>query len=380
VRAAYAAGVAEDLRAGSIVEADGTVPPRPGEIAGSVDRLLAEFLAAEAAALTGLDPGLEVMVTVARQMVLGGGKRLRSAFAFWGWRGAVGPDRPVAPVLPALGALELLHTCALVHDDVMDASATRRGLPSAHRAAADRHVALGLPGDPAEFGRSTAILIGDLCMVWADRLAGRADLPAATLIAARRGYDRMRLEAIAGQFLDLLGDGARESSSVGRALRVARLKTASYTVARPLVYGAVLGGAAVDGPLARAYTRYGMAVGEAFQLRDDLLGVYGDPLVTGKPVGEDLARGKSTVLLELARARATGPAAVELGRLLARRAPADLPRLAALLTRTGAAAEVDRMMADRIACAFAAVDDAALDPTTREALACLAAAASRRAS
>ncbi|ONH23486.1 polyprenyl synthetase [Pseudofrankia asymbiotica] len=364
----------------SIPDVGGTVSPRPGEIATSVDRLLTEFLDAEAASLTSLDPGLEVMVTVARQMVLGGGKRLRSAFAFWGWRGAVGPRRAATSVLPALGALELLHTCALVHDDVMDASATRRGLPTAHRAAAGRHIALGLPGDPDEFGRSTAILIGDLCMVWADRLASRADLPAATLIAARRGYDRMRLEAIAGQFLDLLGDGALESSSIGRALRVARLKTASYTVARPLIYGAVLGGAAVDGPLTRAYTRYGMAVGEAFQLRDDLLGVYGDPRVTGKPVGEDLARGKSTVLLELARAMATGAEADELRRLLARRAPEDLPRLAALLTRTGAAAELDRMISERVACAFAAVDDAPLDPATREALGHLIAAASQRES
>ncbi|MBL7488093.1 polyprenyl synthetase family protein [Frankia sp. AgB1.9] len=372
--------MAEHASTGVTATVVDALSPPSADFADAVHRLLTAFLDAEAASLTDLDPSLEVLVAVARQMVLGGGKRLRSVFAFWGWRGAVGPDRPVAPVLPALGALELLHACALVHDDVMDDSATRRGLPTAHRAVAARHVALGWPGDPDEFGHHAAILIGDLCMVWADRLAGNAELPAATLLTAREGYDRMRLEAIAGQFLDLLGNAARDPSPVEHALRVARLKTASYTVVRPLVYGAMLGGATGDGTLARAYTRYGLAVGEAFQLRDDLLGVYGDPHVTGKPVGEDLLRGRSTVLVELARASATGTEATELRALLARRSPEDLPRLAALLARTGAVTQLNRMIAERVAHAFAAVNDGPLDPQTREGLCRLATAASQRSS
>lgn len=372
--------MAEHAGTASTAQIADAVSSPSADVTAAVHRLLTAFLDAEVASLTDLDPSLEVLVTTARRMVLGGGKRLRSVFAFWGWRGAAGPDQPVESVLPALGALELLHTCALVHDDVMDASATRRGLPTAHRAVAARHVALGWPGDPDEFGYHAAILIGDLCMVWADRLAGNADLPAATMLAARKGFDHMRLEAIAGQFLDLLGNVTRGSSAVDRALRVARLKTASYTVVRPLVYGGVLGGAADDGALARVYTRYGTAVGEAFQLRDDLIGVYGDPRVTGKPVGEDLLRGRSTVLVELARASATGADAAELRSLLARRSPEDLPRLTALLARTGAVTELNRMIAERVARAFAAVNDGPLDPVTRSALGRLATAASQRSS
>ena len=361
--------------------ADRTVWPAP-EAAGvvaAVDRVLTEFLDAQAASLARLDAACEPMVSAARQAVLGGGKRIRPTFAYWGWRGAVGPRPEVQPVLPALAALELLHAFALVHDDIMDGSATRRGLPTAHRALAGRHTALDLAGDPHQFGTCAAILVGDLCLVWADRLAGHAHLPPATLLAARRGYDQMRVEAIAGQFLDLLGESAR-TWSLQRALRTARLKTASYTVVRPLIYGAALADTAGDGPLARAYTRYGYAVGEAFQLRDDLLGVYGDPDVTGKPVGEDLARGKRTVLVELARTMSTGSRAAELRRLLDRDAPQDLPRLATLLHDIGATARLGQMIADRIAAALSTLDDAPIDPATSEALRQLATTAAWRES
>jgi geranylgeranyl diphosphate synthase type I len=282
---------------------------------------------------------------------------------------------------PALAALELLHAFALVHDDIMDGSPTRRGHPTAHRALTAEHAGRRLRGDAGRFGEAGAILVGDLCLVWADQLIAQAGLPGDTLAAVRRSYDRMRVEAIAGQFLDVLGEHSR-NWSIDSALRTARLKTAGYTVTQPLHYGAALAGTeqgtAESQPLGRAYARYGRAVGVAFQLRDDLLGMYGEPGMTGKPVGEDLARGKPTVLLQVARALANGGQAAELERLLRER-PQDGPqRLAALVTEIGAPVRLGRMIAERVADALDALKCPPMDPAAQAALADLARAAAWR--
>ncbi|HEX6075269.1 MAG TPA: polyprenyl synthetase family protein [Micromonosporaceae bacterium] len=343
----------------------------------AVERTLADFVTAAAGDLVRLDPAIEPVATAARSTVLGGGKRLRPTFAYWGWRGAVGAAPPPEPVLPALAALELLHAFALAHDDVMDRSPTRRGLPTAHHLLAHGHREAGLRGDPDRYGESAAILVGDLCLVWADQLMNRSELPCELLAMARGSYEWMRVEAIAGQFLDLLGD-ASPTWSVDQALRTVRLKTASYTVVRPLHYGAALGGVTDEAPLWQAYARYGTAVGEAFQLRDDLLGVYGEPAVTGKPVGEDLAQGKPTVLLQVARSMATGSQASELEWLLHRAEPEEFPRLAALISRTGAVAELNRMIGNRVVDAVNALDATPMHPPARAALTELAYAAAWR--
>jgi geranylgeranyl diphosphate synthase type I len=344
-----------------------------------VEQALSDFVLAETAALLDVDHALEPLLAAARDAVLGGGKRIRPLFAYWGWRSVAGPAAPVQPVLPALAALELLHAFALVHDDVMDRSATRRGRPTAHRALAAAHAGQRLRGDAERFGDSGAILVGDLCLVWADRLMSRAKVPAPALAGARAAYDRMRVEAIAGQFLDVLGDHAR-SWSPERALRTARLKTAGYTATWPLHYGAALAGATgtafARGPLGRAYTRYGLAVGEAFQLRDDLLGLYGEPAVTGKPVGDDL--GKPTMLLLLARALANAAQHAELDKLLAAEQP-DVTRLAEVVRATGAARRLSDMITERVADAQGALADAPLDESVRAALGELAAAVAWRA-
>ncbi|SCL16377.1 polyprenyl synthetase family protein [Micromonospora inyonensis] len=344
----------------------------------AVEETLAAFLATEVDSLTEIDAAMGAFAATARDLVLAGGKRIRPTFAYWGWRGAAGTEADLPPVLPALSALELLHTFALVHDDVMDASDTRRGLPTAHRAVATEHRAAGRRGDPDRFGEAVAVLIGDLCLVWADRLLSRAALPSARLMQTRRCYDQMRVETVAGQYLDVLGENEPASWSLDRALRVARYKTASYTVQGPLLYGATLGGVGVDAPLVEAYTRYGLAVGEAFQLRDDLLGVYGDPALTGKPAGDDLRSGKPTVLLMLARQLA-GP--VQRARL--DRAGADLDEdgvaeLAGLVAATGAVGRVEQMISERVSEALAALDVADLDETVRSALTGLATASARR--
>ncbi|MBY8872064.1 polyprenyl synthetase family protein [Micromonospora sp. PLK6-60] len=348
------------------------------DLVTAVDGTLADFLATEIAALHEIDAAMGGFAATARDCVLAGGKRVRPTFAYWGWRGVVGGDEPLPPVLPALAALELLHTFALVHDDVMDASDTRRGLPTAHRAAAARHRAAGHTGDPERYGEAVAVLIGDLCMVWADRLLGQAALPPARMLELRRCYDQMRVETVAGQFLDVLGEHDAANWSVDRALRVVRYKTASYTVQRPLLFGACLAGVDPDAPTVAAYTRYGLAVGEAFQLCDDLLGVYGDPATTGKPAGDDLRTGKPTALLMLARQLATPAQRRALTRAGADLTEPEVAGLAELVADTGAVDRIDRMIDDRVAEALAALESASIDETARTALTGLAAAATRR--
>nr|MDT0661745.1 polyprenyl synthetase family protein [Micromonospora sp. DSM 115978] len=365
----------------------GAGPDRPttGELTAAIEETLRSFLTAETDALREIDPDLGAFAEVARDCVLAGGKRLRPTFGYWGWHGLTGPDRDRTPILPALAALELLHTFALVHDDVMDGSATRRGRPTAHRTLARQHTDNHRVGDPDHFGQAGAILVGDLCLVWADRLLGRTALPARTVLAARRCYDQMRVETVAGQYLDMLGEADARNWSVERALQVARYKTASYTVAQPLVFGATLAGYDPDGPAANAYRRYGLAVGEAFQLRDDLLGVYGDPLTTGKPAGDDLRTGKPTALLMLARELATTDQRAELDTAPARLAAAEAARaadevttLGELVAATGAVRHVQKMIDERVAEAVTSLRAAPIEPEARHALADLAAAATER--
>ncbi|MEV1110831.1 polyprenyl synthetase family protein [Micromonospora sp. NPDC049751] len=378
--------MANDAVAGNAVR---VAPTEPGErddpvravlaaytqdLITAVDETLSTFLTAEVDTLTEIDAAMGGFASAARAAVLSGGKRIRSTFGYWGWRGAVGGDEPLPAVLPALAALELLHTFALVHDDVMDASTTRRGRPTAHVALAAQHVAAGHRGDPDRFGEAAAVLIGDLCMVWADKLLARTAITPARLFEVRRCYDQMRVETVAGQYLDVLGENDPESWSVDRALRVARYKTASYTVQRPLLFGARLAGVTVDDALVTAYTRYGLAVGEAFQLRDDLLGVYGDPESTGKPAGDDLRVGKPTTLLMLARQLAT-PSQL---RALEQTDGEPVERLADVIAATGAVARVERMIAERVGDALAALDSAPVDRTARTALTGLATAATSR--
>ncbi|MFC4066174.1 polyprenyl synthetase family protein [Actinoplanes subglobosus] len=332
---------------------------------GAVEGTLADFLACQIASLDTVDPALGGFARTARDLVMAGGKRIRPTFAYWGWRGVVGSAEPIEGVLPALGALELMHTFALVHDDLMDGSATRRGRPTAHRLFAAQH------GD--RFGDSAAILVGDLCLVWADQLLARTALPPANLLDVRTRYDRMRVEAVAGQYLDVLGETVPSTWSVERALLVARHKTASYTVQWPLGFGLALApaSAVADPAIEEAYRIYGLAVGEAFQLRDDLLGVYGDPAITGKPACDDLRTGKPTTLLMLARRLATTAQLDEL-------TVAGVTRQAEIIAATGAPAQVEEMIRSRVEEGVTAIAEAPIRPDARAALIELATAATHR--
>ena len=247
---------------------------------------------------------------------LRGGKGLRGQFLIAGWQAVAGAARPAGDppdaVISAAAALEAFHAAALVHDDIIDNSDTRRGQPAAHRALEARHREARWHGDAQDFGRSAAILLGDLLVAWSDDLLeeGLATLPAELASAARREYATMRREVTVGQFLDVAEESAfrtePDERHAERALRVASLKSARYSIQQPLVIGAALAGA--DEAQLAALRAFGHPVGMAFQLRDDVLGVFGEERATGKPSGDDLREGKRTVLIAYARERlAPGP-------------------------------------------------------------------------
>jgi geranylgeranyl diphosphate synthase type I len=339
-----------------------------------VQKTLEDFLAVQVPRLDAVSEDLGPFAdTVAG--LLSGGKRLRPAFCYWGWRGAGGAEGE--GVVRAATSLELLHACALIHDDVMDGSDTRRGNPSAHRRFAALHRGNGWLGSPDSFGTGAAILLGDLCLSWADELLFDSGLAAESLLAAKPVYDEMRTELMAGQYLDLL-EQSMGTGSVDRALRVLRFKSAKYTVERPLHLGAALAGAPRE--LLAAYTAYGLPLGEAFQLRDDLLGVFGDPAETGKPAGDDLREGKRTVLVDLALERSSPAAAALLRRHLGdpRLDAEGVEALREVITGSGAREMVERMIADRTEDALAALSAAEVEAPAREVLSRLVAAATER--
>lgn len=230
--------------------------------------------------------------------LLSGGKRVRAAFLYWGYRAAGGDDSDA--LVRAASSMEFFQAAALLHDDVMDASDTRRGMPAAHRAMAMAHRERGLTGDAERFGEAGAILAGDLCLTWADEVYATSTLPADEVTRGRRVFDLMRTQLMGGQFLDVLEavqhwQGLSTDERIARALRVIRYKSAKYTMEHPLLIGATSAGG--DDTTLEAISGYGLALGVAYQLRDDLLGVFGDPAQTGKPAGDDLREGKRTVLV-----------------------------------------------------------------------------------
>ena len=359
-------------------------PGAPPLAAASLDRLraavstaLSEFLDGQRETLAAMDPGLVPVVDEVCALAEGG-KRLRPAFAYWGWRGARGTDaEDEDAVLRAVAALEFVHASALVHDDVMDGARTRRGRPATHVGFASRHSVHELSGDRELFGTGAAILVGDLALVWSDELLRRSGLSPAALTRARVVWDTMRTEVTAGQYLDLLRAAGGLPGPDG-ALTVARYKSAGYTVQRPLQLGVAIAGAGPE--VAEACTTIGLPLGEAFQLRDDVLGVFGDPAVTGKSADDDLREGKQTLLIALAEETADDTGRRLLDRLLgnAEAGPEEFDALRALLESTGARARVEERITDRTALARSAIAAAPIADDARAALDALAVAATSR--
>ncbi len=318
-----------------------------GVVASRIEPILVEQVERRGRAVTAVEGALHDVVEQIRALVLAGGKRLRPAFVYWGHR-ATGADHADA-ALHVAAAMELLHTFALLHDDVMDRSATRRGRPTANRALADCHAATGLPGDSAWFGASAAILAGDLTFVWADEVLHDAPLGAAAGQRCRRAFDELRTEVLTGQYLDLR-HAADRSVAERTAARVALLKSARYTVSRPLLLGAAIADpATVPKGLDARLTAYGDAVGLAFQLRDDVLGLFGDTSATGKSTLDDLREAKMTLLMVRALALATPAQRVVLEGALG---DADLDDAGAdavrdVVAATGALASIEALIASQ---------------------------------
>ncbi|MEZ5169612.1 MAG: polyprenyl synthetase family protein [Acidimicrobiia bacterium] len=331
------------------------LPAQLGEIGRRAQRRIIDLLESERQRLSGVDPVLDEPLRELLRLVEAGGKRLRPAFCHWG-HVAGGGDPASQTVLDAGAAVELLHTMALVHDDVMDGSSLRRGQATAHRHLTDRHAASQWAGESRRYGEGGAVLIGDFAFVYSDQLL------AGVSAQARAVFDELRLELCVGQYLDLAGTAARTRDHAA-AERIAVFKSGKYTVERPLHLGAAIAGRldVLRAPL----SRIGLPLGRAFQLRDDILGVFGDSALTGKPVGDDLREGKPTPMLAVAAERAS----VADQRLLDRLGRPDLTdddieRLQHVIEETGARQTAEETIEDLVS---ESLDALAAAPVTEEA-------------
>jgi len=268
-------------------------------VRSAVEEELAIFLNFESAYLNSISTELSPVSEALTAFLLDSGKRLRPLFAYAGFTAAGGSLEK--PVVRAMAALELLQACALIHDDLMDGSDTRRGKPSIHRHFESIHVQDELDGFAPQYGLSAAVLLGDLALVWSDQMLNSAGLTTEQFARVFPYYNEMRVELMAGQFLDI-HEQTQKSTSVDRSMKIARYKSGKYTIERPLHLGAAMT-SSPSPELFAALSAYGLPLGEAFQLRDDLLGVFGDPSVTGKPAGDDLREGKRTVLIAMTNDR-----------------------------------------------------------------------------
>jgi len=346
-----------------------------GVFRAAIQSALDAFVDEQAQALEPLGADAGRLVSSARAS-MSGGKRLRAAFCYWGFRAVSAEVSDEQALVRAAAALELLHASALVHDDYMDSSDTRRGRPATHKAFEATHREHGWSGSPEQYGAAAAILLGDLLLCWSDELLRRCGLPADVVHRALDCFDTSRSEVITGQFLDVSVQ-ARASSDVEQAMQVLRYKSAKYSVERPLHVGAALAGAGDD--VLDALTAFGLPLGEAFQLRDDLLGVFGDPDATGKPAGDDLIEGKRTVLVALALDAASRDAAARLDAALGRSLDADqVAELRGVIDGSGAREQVEAVIGELAGLALAALDRARLDGLARRVLCELASAATDR--
>ena len=348
------------------------------DLRARVQKALDDHLSVQARRLDDVSPDLGTLMECITELVRGG-KRLRPAFCYWGWRGAGAPDGEA--IVTAAAALELFQAAALLHDDVMDGSDTRRGRPAAHRRMANLHRGNGWTGDGEQFGESAAILAGDLCLSWSDEMLSRSGLPVDALGRGREVFDLMRTQLMGGQFLDVLEQVLTEADGGGtveRARRVIHFKSAKYSIEHPLLIGGALAGAPPE--LMASYSAFGLPLGEAFQLRDDVLGVFGDPAETGKPAGDDLREGKRTVLVALALEAASPSESAAVRQRLGdpRLDFGGVQALRQILVATGALEQVEQMIADLVAESQAALARSDVAEPARGALAALVHAATAR--
>ena len=340
-----------------------TAPPPTSlaVIASRVDDRLHGVLTSELARWSAFDVDLTEPFGEIARLVLSGGKRLRPAFAHWGFVGSGGdPDDPM--VVNAGAALELMHAFALFHDDVMDDAASRRGAPTTHTVFAQQHSDAGWAGESRRFGEGVAILVGDLAFVYADQLLVGIS-PQAWGI-----WNELRIELNVGQVLDMVGS-VRNDRRLDKAHRICRYKSGKYTIERPLHLGSVIAAPQQADEFLPALSAYGLPLGDAFQMRDDVMGAFGDPAVTGKPVGGDLREGKPTPLLARAVAAAT-PAQRHVLDTVGRPGLTDdeVARIQQVIVETGAFADLETTIHRLTAEAITAIENSCIAPTARDAL------------
>ena len=352
------------------------------------------FLDARASILVSIADELSPVAAFSREF-LSGGKRFRALFCFWGWQAVrtagagsdegVSPGGPLDAVVSVASALEIFHAAALVHDDIIDNSDTRRGAPSAHRRFEELHGESRWSGSADSFGIGAATLLGDLLLILSDELfdEGLTEVVSAPARrTARAEFNRMRLEVMAGQYLDIFEEiGWRsqpEADQLVRAERVIIYKSAKYSIEAPLLIGAGLAGATVA--QLQALRDFGLPLGIAYQLRDDLLGVFGDADVTGKPSGDDLREGKRTVLVALAREALPHGARATFDELLGDPSltPQQVETLQMTIRESGAVDKVETLIADNVARAVEALEDAPLGTEAKAQLRELAVTVTRR--
>jgi geranylgeranyl diphosphate synthase type I len=335
------------------------------DVASRVDKRLESLLAVERERWAKVDADLVPPIDEIARLVLAGGKRLRPAFCFWGFVGA-GGDPTDELVIDAGAALELLHAFALFHDDVMDGSLTRRGEPTTNAKFEASHGANKLAGESRRFGDGVAILVGDLAYVYSDQLMRNASPQAWTI------WNELRIELNFGQYLDMLGSAMNERRRE-KAERICRYKSGKYTIERPLHLGALLAAPTRGAELIPVLSTYGLPLGDAFQMRDDVLGAFGDTAITGKPVGDDLREGKPTPLMAIATARANAAQLKEL-QLVGNQdlTPEQIARVQEVIRETGALDELETVITRLTDEAIAAVQHVPFTQSVRDELITLA--------
>lgn len=340
---------------------------------------LTSYLSLQREYLSEIGSELIPVCDALESFLLEGGKRLRPLFAYAGFA-ATGKVATSAEIR-AFTSLELLQACALIHDDLMDRSDTRRGKPAIHRHFENLHQEEAMSGLAEQFGEAAAVLLGDLALVWSDHLLHTSGVENSALLSALSVHDEMRIELMAGQYLDVREAGER-SPSIDRSLRIARYKSGKYTIERPLHLGASLAITDVKERknLNNILSTYGLPLGEAFQLRDDLLGIFGDPALTGKPAGDDIREGKRTVLMAMTLERANQQAKAKITATLgcAALTTDQIEEIRALITATGAVKDVENLIEGLLSNALSAANSAEIDPSARELLIELATSATRR--
>jgi len=364
--------------------------PEPIRFSDVIDQRLRDFFRETQVDVKRISDDLAPLVEYSEKF-LTGGKRFRARFCFWGWRAIAGLGDEDGgahtdhPIFDLASTLEIFHAAALVHDDIMDNSDTRRGEPAAHRWFQTHHADNNFAGDAHHYGVSTALLVGDLLLAWADEMLGRAlsQTPSAEARAlTRREYQRMRSEVTLGQYLDIHEEAAwrhtSETSRFDRAMRVITYKSAKYSMEAPLRLGGSLASATTQ--QLDQLSAFGLPLGIAFQLRDDILGVFGDPDVTGKPSGDDLREGKRTVLIALAEQEMSPGAMSVFADLLG---DPDLSEdqitvMQSTLHDTGAVDKVEAIIAESVDKSLEALERAAIAPEARVELARLAEAVTKR--